>query len=114
MVAKIAYIGVWDLNIAANRLEWDDAMYEIYGVSKSSFGGAYGAFIAGVHTDDRIESTKSVRKRFAGLLPHYDTTFRIIRPSGDVRHIKAYGVTQFDAAGKPVRQTGVQTGILLN
>jgi len=42
-----AKIGIWEWDVFANTLTWDQQMYRLYGVSPQQFGGAYEAWQAG-------------------------------------------------------------------
>ena len=49
---RSAKMGIWDWDIQKNELVWDDRMYDLYGVDKKDFFGAYEAWLAGLHKDD--------------------------------------------------------------
>jgi len=105
-----AGIGVWDLNIKTNVLTWDKWMYQIYGVNESSFQGAFEAWQNGVHSDDLSRVTKEVEMAQKGE-KDFDTKFRIVRPSGEVRYVKGNAIVIHDEQGKPVRMTGINYDI---
>ncbi len=101
-----ANIGVWDRDIVNNRLIWDKQMARIYGVQPEEFGGAHEAWKKCIHPEDRDRAEQDVKQAERGE-KDFDTEFRIVRPDGEVRHIKAFGKALYDNAGKPVRMTGV-------
>jgi PAS domain S-box-containing protein len=103
-------IGVWDRDIVNDRLLWDDRMYELYGVHKEDFGGAYDAWKQCLHPDDIDRASVEVAAAERGEKP-LDTEFRIIRPDGEVRHIRAFGKVIRDETGRPVRMTGTNQDI---
>ena len=113
LAADSARFGIWDLNIAENRLEWDDWMFRLYGISRKNFGGAYEAWQAGVHPDDLERGSKEVEQALHGEKA-FDTEFRIVRPDGEVRHIKANAVVSRDSLGNPVQMTGINYDITEN
>lgn len=110
LATRAAHAGVWDLDIQKNELIWDDRMYELYGVNQEDFSGAYEAWLQGVHPDDRACSDEIVQQAFRGER-EYDTEFRIVRPDGVIRWLKAYGQVTRDGAGVPLRMTGVNYDI---
>jgi PAS domain S-box-containing protein len=103
-------MGIWDWDIALNRLIWDDRMYELYGVKREDFFGAYEAWLKGVHPDD-IErcNLESLAARKGEKM--YDTEFRIVHPDGSVRNIKALGTVLMDALKIPTRMIGLNYDI---
>ena len=113
LAADSARFGIWDLNIAENRLQWDDWMFRLYGISRKNFGGAYEAWQAGVHPDDLERGSKEVEQALRGE-KEFDTEFRIVRPGGEVRHIKANAVVSRDKKGNPVQMTGINYDITEN
>ena len=62
LATRAAQIGIWDWDIPNNQLVWDDRMYALYGISPGEFGGAYEAWLNGVHPDDRA-ATDDVSSR---------------------------------------------------
>jgi PAS domain-containing protein len=41
MATHAASLGIWDWDIQKDELVWDDRMYELYGVKREGFSGAY-------------------------------------------------------------------------
>jgi PAS domain S-box-containing protein len=105
-------IGVWDRDIIKNRLVWDDRMFELYGVRKRDFGAAYEAWQHCIHPSDVNRVTGEVAAAERGE-KEFDTEFRIIRPDGAVRHIRAFGKVIRDKHGTPVRMIGANQDITL-
>lgn len=110
LAADAAHLGVWDWDLRNDVLAWDDRMYELYGTAKGNFAGAYEAWLAGLHPDDR-ERCDEVSKLARRGECAYDTEFRVIWPDGSVHHLKAFGQVVRDAKGRPFRMTGVNFDI---
>ena len=110
LAADSARFGIWYLDIKENRLEWDDWMFRLYGMDRDHFSGVYEAWQAGVHPDDLERSSKEVEIALTGKKP-FDTEFRIIRPDGAVRHLKAHAVVSRDKQGNPIHMTGINYDI---
>ncbi len=110
IATSAANIGVWDRDIVNNRLVWDDRMIQLYGIRSKEFGGAYEAWKQCIHPDDRNRAEQDVKQAERGE-KDFDTEFRIVRPDGEVRHIRAFGRVIRDKAGKPVRMTGINYDI---
>ena len=107
---RAARLGVWDWDLQKNELVWDDRMYELYGVKREEFSGAYETWLRGVHPDDRAPSDEISKQAQRGER-EYDTEFRVVWPDGSVHYLKAYGQFVRDAEGKPLRMTGVNFDI---
>jgi PAS domain S-box-containing protein len=103
-------IGIWDWDVVRNVLTWDDSMYALYGIRKEEFGGAYDAWIATLHPEDRQFTDGEVQAALRGER-EYAPEFRIIRPDGNIRTIKASSKTYCDPQGKPLRMVGTNFDI---
>ena len=110
LATSAAHIGVWDWNIQKNELVWDDRMFTLYGVNKSHFRGAYDAWLSAVHPDDQARCDKAVQQALR-MEKLYDIEFRIRRPDGTIRVIKADGQVIWGMDGRPLRMTGVNYDI---
>ena len=105
-----AQIGIWDYDLAEDKISWSQWMYALYGVRQEDFGGAYAAWRAGLHPDDVARGDAEIAQALRGE-KEFDTEFRVIWPSGEVRHIKAAALVQRDASGTAVRMIGVNYDI---
>ena len=103
-------VGVWDLDVISNHLEWDDQMYRLYGVDRDTFGGAYDSWRAGVHPEDIEQSHREVDMALCGE-KEFDTAFRVVRPDGSMRHIRAMATVLRDPDGAPLRMIGTNWDI---
>ena len=110
LATSAAHIGIWDWDIVNNDLHWDDRMFELYGVDRDYFSGAYEAWIVSIHPDDKALAEQAMRDAMEGTKP-YDTQFRVIWPDGTVRHIKADAHVTRDDTNKPVRMIGINYDI---
>jgi PAS domain S-box-containing protein len=110
LAADSAQIGVWDYFVTENRISWNKWMYVMYGMREEDFGGAYEAWRAGLHPDDIARCDAEIDMALRGE-KDFDTEFRVIRPSGEIRHIKATALVQRDAIGVAQRMIGVNYDI---
>jgi PAS domain S-box-containing protein len=105
-------IGIWDWDIVKNELIWEDSMYTLYGISKTDFGGAYEAWSRTLHPDDRQYVEGEIQSALRGER-EYGAEFRIIRPDGIIRNIKADSRTIRDRDGRPLRMIGTNIDLTL-
>lgn len=105
-----AKIGVYDYDIPNDVLSWDDNMFHTYGVKKEDFGDNYEAWEKMLHPDDLTDANQKVKDCIAGK-NDFETTFRIFRPDGSLRYIKAYAKLKKDNAGKPIKLIGINYDI---
>lgn len=110
LAARAGRLGVWDWDIKADVLMWDDGMYELYGVRKEDFKGAYEAWAKTMHPDDKDRCEKELRAALQGG-SRYESEFRVRLPGGEVRYIRAEGDIFRGPDGTPLRMVGVNQDI---
>lgn len=98
-------VGIWDYRIKENELHWDDQMFNLYNVKKEDFLGAYEAWENGLHPDDRAAGEKAVEDAIADVKP-FDIQFRVVWPSGEIRHIQAKAKVFRNEKGEAIRMLG--------
>jgi PAS domain S-box-containing protein len=110
LATKAGGVGVWEYDLVHNRLQWDEQMYTLYGISRENFGGAYESWRAGVHPEDIARSDQEVNMALSGE-KEFDTEFRVVWPDGTVRHIQALAMVLRDEDGKHLRMIGTNWDI---
>lgn len=107
LATSAARMGVWDWDVATNVLVWDDAMKRLYGLAADHAVGAYDAWSSALHPEDRAQTEQALSDAFAGTA-EFNSIFRIVRPDGEVRHLRAAARLDRDpVTGAPVRMIGV-------
>ena len=103
-------MGSWDFNLVTGAWFWDEGQSHIFGVDHGSFVPTSDNVRKGLHPED----IDTIRGQIGKLNPVNTTCeieFRILRATGEVRWCTAVAVASFDAAGTPVRFSGVTTDI---
>jgi PAS domain S-box-containing protein len=97
--------GVWHWDIRSDRVEWDDTLCRIYGVTREQAARSAAEFLAFVHQDDRpaiADTIAAVMK--GGAEAEYE--FRTILPDGRVRWIFDRCTVARSVGGEPVYMAG--------
>ncbi|WP_426111939.1 response regulator [Massilia sp. PWRC2] len=104
----VSGVGVWTYEVATDRFSCDSAIAALYGIDPAD--GAAGVtrqrFMANIHPDDLAVLRQTMA---AGMIHSGDVEaeYRICHPDGSTRWVLSRAHTYVDAAGKPVRRTGV-------
>ncbi len=106
LAASSVGIGVWEYDLVADTMVWDERMYELYGCSAVGGRLPYTLWRENVHPEDLARSERELQAAIEGIRP-FDTTFRVIAPDGSIRHIKAAARVMRDAQGRAQRLIGV-------
>lgn len=109
LATRAGRIGVWDWDVAGGSLVWDRTMHEIYGTDPETSLGTYDDWRSALHPDDRASIEERLQQALAGEST-FDGSFRI-QVAGEVRHIRVDSEVTRDAAGRPLRMTGVNQDI---
>jgi PAS domain S-box-containing protein len=103
--------GVWEIDLATGRRNWDDRILEIFGLTRETFNPDRPVWLERVHPDDRDAAAENMRRVIAGESAEYAIVFRIVRNDGSIRHLESQGYLQRDARGVPVRLVGLSRDI---
>lgn len=110
LATEAAELGIWEWDIASDRTVWDERMHEIYGIAPADFSGLHNDWFNTIHPDDRALMLQQ-GLALSQNRDRFHAEFRIVRPSGEVRHIESYGYLVRDADGQPVRAIGANRDI---
>ncbi len=98
LAIRSANMGTWELDLISGELTWDEGMYRIYGVPPDRFEGAYEAWRKAVLPDDLPGAEADLQAAREGT-GDFDARFRIVRPDGSVRMIRAHACVLRDDQG---------------
>jgi PAS domain S-box-containing protein len=111
MAADAAGFGIWEWDLQSGVQEWDDGMLRLYGISQKEFGQSNEYWLETLHPEDRARMQQIQQNTLSALKRESFTAFRIIRPDGQVRHLRSMSVIDRDEQGKPLRMIGVSYDI---
>ncbi len=104
---RIASMGTWNTDLITNQAYWSDELYRICGLEPQSLSNPREVFYDQIlHPDDQDYTNERLSKAIkAG--GKYEIDFRIVRPSGEIRHIHSMGEINHDEDGTPLSFNGV-------
>ena len=92
-------IGIWEYDITANQLIWDERMKDLYGVAPGKAIATYEDWKNGLHPDDFAEAQREFSEAIE-TEGDYRSEFRVITHDGGVRHVRAIGTSYKDSRGR--------------
>ena len=110
LAVKAGGVGIWDWDIVANILKWDDKMFVLYGVNKNDFTNAYEAWVNGVYEADKQRGDEEIQKAIKGE-KDFNTEFRVQYATGEIRTIRALATVLRDKEGNAIRMIGTNWDI---
>jgi|GEM_PF-3631025 len=106
-----AGVGVWQWEIASDRVNWSLEMGLLFGVPVSAFPKNVAEFSALLHPEDRDAVQKAIEEALATRLQSFSIEHRILKPDGSVRWIGGKGRVESDGQGSPLRLAGTAMDI---
>jgi PAS domain S-box-containing protein len=101
-------LGLWDWDVARDLVTADAKFADLYGVDpiEAAAGVAIGAFVGGIHPDDRSRVEAEIAASLATGAP-FASEYRVRPTSGGLVHLLARGAPELDDYGHVVRLPGV-------
>ena len=98
LALETSEVGVWDYNVDADRLIWDDRMNALYGLPQDGGPRTGRHWNDALHPDDRARA----KREFDDAIRHrgrYVSQFRVILRDGSERFVRAIGTCYRDIDG---------------
>ena len=105
LATDVGKFGIWDWDMVRNKVTWSSRIYEFHGLTREQFSGTVEAFRALVHPADADRVAHGIRTAVE-TRSEFQSEFRTIRPSGEIRWLLTNGRVVYDRDGKPVRMLG--------
>ncbi|WP_312414004.1 PAS domain-containing protein, partial [Shinella sp.] len=97
LALDVSRVGVFEVNLRSNEVNWDDRMIEMYDLREKP---DIGSWERSLHPDDRHLAEKKVADGLANNAD-FANAFRIIRGDGEIRHLRGRAAPYTDMAGVP-------------
>ena len=110
LAINTAKVGIWSIDVKTRKLDWNNQMFEIYGITADEFGHSVDDYYARLHPDDR-EYADARFDEIMTIGSAKDVKVRIIQPSGEIRHVIGSGAAIYDNGGNIIKQIGINIDI---
>ena len=105
-VLRSAEVGIWEWDIGADHMTWDETVAALYGLPPDQRSGPWTSLDGCIHADDR-EMVEAAAAAAVERDEPYDVEFRVIRPDGAVAYVAERGRVRRDEDGAAVALTGI-------
>lgn len=105
-----AQLGVWRMDVASGRLDWNAQLLGIHGLRDEQFDNTLDAWRSRVLPEDLAAAEARFEQVMAGSSV-FGVQFRIRRPDGEIRYITASGSAITDSAGQLTELVGINQDI---
>lgn len=110
LAAQAGGVALWDWDVEADRLVWDDEMLRIYGVTREEFRGDAAAWRERLDPEDAPRVQALVEGALRGE-KEFETEFCLLLPDGGRRVVAVRSKVLRDPEGRPVRMLGVNADV---
>jgi two-component system, cell cycle sensor histidine kinase and response regulator CckA len=111
LACRAGGIGIWEWDVDTDHLIWDEPTRLLFGITPDMFSHTSETWRARVHPDDLQRCEEEVQLALYGE-KDFDTEFRIVRPDGVIRSIRASAITQKeDSTGQVIKLIGTHYDI---
>jgi diguanylate cyclase (GGDEF)-like protein/PAS domain S-box-containing protein len=104
IVEHMTHVGHWRLDLLTNELAWADGLYRTFGLRKTQ-KPTLESMLDSFHADDR-ESMRAILQEAIVESTPFTRAARVVRPSGVLRHVVAYGQPECAADGSVIAFVG--------
>ena len=98
-----SHMGVWEADMASNRVLWSPQCYEIFG--SKELDGTFSSFEKRLHPEDAPAVMAAIME-VSPSHPFFHREFRTVRPDGEVLWLANYSQGHFDGTGALLRMVG--------
>jgi PAS domain S-box-containing protein len=104
LAAKATNDAIWDWDLAAGRILWNEALTALFGHAETQTTGAW--WKDHIHPDDRERVVNDIHAVIAGSQDHWSAEYRFLRADGSEAYIFDRGYVIRDEQGQAVRMIG--------
>jgi PAS domain S-box-containing protein len=104
LAAKATNDAIWDWDLAADRILWNEALTTLFGYTQCETNGSW--WKEHLHPDDREQVTEAIHAVIDGGPEHWSMEYRFVRADGSDAYVFDRGYVIRDETGRAVRMIG--------
>lgn len=106
----IGHMGHWHWATDQQDIRFSDEIFRIFGVTRSNFHPTLDSVNAMLHRRDVGRMMQAFQRAIIAQNDH-EIDFRVIRPDGEIRHVRCQGRCEFDHAGDVTGLYGIMQDV---
>jgi PAS domain S-box-containing protein len=104
LVAKATNDVIWDWDLVADRVLWNEALTTLFGYAETETDGSW--WKDHMHSDDRERVGRSIQSVISGTHETWSTEYRFLRVDGSAAYVFDRGFVIRDDQGRAIRMIG--------
>ncbi len=109
--ALAADLGIWEWDLASQRINWDEGMFRLFGCDPSTFTGDFDFWRRSVHPEDLVATEKTLTDALESGGRTFVAEYRVRRGDGSERRLIGHGLVLRNSQGHPLRVFGLNRDI---
>jgi len=106
LAAKATNDAIWDWNLVANEVEWNEAVNVLFGYAQDQVEPTGTWWVSKVHPDDRDRVNSAIHAIIDGNEDHWTAEYRFARADGTYADVLDRGHVFRDEQGRALRMIG--------
>ncbi|MGB7441343.1 MAG: PAS domain-containing protein [Coleofasciculaceae cyanobacterium] len=102
---RIAHLGHWDFYVPTGKIICSEEKFRIFGLEPNQSQLTFERILTLIHADDRALFQKTIEQALRSG-KSYQFDFRIVRPTGEIRHIEQRGKAITNSQGEVIKLFG--------
>jgi PAS domain S-box-containing protein len=103
---RLAHVGSWGWDLRTGAVQWTDELHRIHDVDPFEFAGTIDAYLAAIHTDDRVRVHDAMMSAVTSLRS-FETEYRVVTSDGSERRVYVQAEPMTDSAGAVIGLRGI-------
>jgi diguanylate cyclase (GGDEF)-like protein/PAS domain S-box-containing protein len=110
LAIEAGQVGVWEYQPQQQILNWDERMFDLYGLERHHIMPSFSLWKSCVHPDDLPQLMQQIdlALRETNIL---DSEFRVIYPDDSIHYLRTHAMVERDAEGNTSRMVGTNWDI---
>ena len=98
-ITKGTKVGMWEFNTRVKMTEWNEVLYEIYEIDKSSLVSKFEIWKKSIHPDDLDQVLSSIAKLESGEIDKLEIEYRLLIRD-KLKFVKTIAFVEFNSEGE--------------
>ncbi len=107
LAAQMVPFGTWEYDLLSGFINWDQHLYDLFGVCRKNFDHTLSTFKEMMHADDRSKMETLIHKAIHDPVKKMHYTFRLCLPNQPIRYFRGNAKLVYNKKKEPIGLTGI-------
>lgn len=107
LAAEMVPFGTWEYDLLSGYINWNQPLYDLFGVDRKNFDHTLSTFKEMMHPDDRPKMEILIQRAIHDSVRDMRYTFRLCLPHQPIRYFRGNAQLVYNKKKEPIGLTGV-------